>query len=82
MHNFKVPARLRADSDGMLQQNQTGTNIVRNQGEDSSGSDAMIGGHVALNDSVSARAVDEEPIISHHNAFSSGTDEEEKTPRS
>jgi len=83
MHNFKVPARLRADSDGMLQHNQTtASNIVHNQGCDSSGSDAMIGGNRALNDSVSARAVDEEPMIAHHSAFSSGTEEESKTPRS
>lgn len=80
MHCFRVPARLRADSDGLLQPN-------RSEEIHSNGPANVMSGSGSGPDSVSAMAVYNEGsggrlgTIAHHNTFSSDMDVN-NTPRS
>ena len=82
-HCFRVPARFRADSDGMVPfKDNDASGIETNSGGPIGGGATTVSAGL-LDDNISVKAVFEGGLQAIKSTFSSGgTDEESKTPRS
>ena len=97
MHNFRVPARLRADSDGMLHphQSKTSANLKMNpnnstefknsSSETSAGNQLLLGQHTTMSGGAIVDSVSAKAVYGEaqiQNFFGQDAEEEKKTPRS